>query len=43
MLGGVQAGFNWRMAPQWIFGIEADIQAIEKDVLAMLREVAGGA
>jgi outer membrane immunogenic protein len=27
VLGGVQAGFNWRVAPQWLFGIEADIQA----------------
>jgi len=30
VLGGVQAGFNWRMAPQWIFGIEADIQATDE-------------
>ncbi|HEV7636180.1 MAG TPA: outer membrane protein [Bradyrhizobium sp.] len=27
VLGGVQAGFNWRVAPQWLFGFEADIQA----------------
>jgi outer membrane immunogenic protein len=27
VLGGVQAGYNWRVAPQWLFGIEADIQA----------------
>ena len=30
MLGGVQAGFNWRAAPQWLFGIEADIQATDE-------------
>jgi outer membrane immunogenic protein len=27
VIGGVQAGYNWRMAPQWIWGFEADIQA----------------
>src|SRR5262245_3427278 len=27
VVGGFQAGFNWRVAPQWLFGIEADIQA----------------
>jgi outer membrane immunogenic protein len=26
ILGGVQAGYNWRVAPQWIWGIEGDIQ-----------------
>jgi outer membrane immunogenic protein len=26
ILGGVQAGYNWRLAPQWIWGIEGDIQ-----------------
>src|SRR5450631_478865 len=26
ILGGVQAGYNWRLAPQWILGIEGDIQ-----------------
>jgi outer membrane immunogenic protein len=30
LLGGVQAGFNWRVAPQWLFGIEADIQATDE-------------
>ena len=30
ILGGVQAGFNWRAAAQWIFGIEADIQATDE-------------
>ena len=24
--GGVQAGYNWQFAPQWLVGIEADIQ-----------------
>ena len=27
ILGGVQAGYNWRLAPQWLWGIEGDIQA----------------
>jgi len=27
ILGGAQAGYNWRLAPQWIWGIEGDIQA----------------
>jgi outer membrane immunogenic protein len=26
ILGGLQAGYNWRLAPQWILGIEGDIQ-----------------
>lgn len=26
ILGGVQAGYNMRLAPQWILGIEGDIQ-----------------
>jgi len=26
ILGGVQAGYNWRVSPQWLFGIEADVQ-----------------
>ncbi|MFI4960767.1 MAG: outer membrane protein [Hyphomicrobiales bacterium] len=26
ILGGVQAGYNWRVAPQWILGIEGDAQ-----------------
>jgi len=30
VLGGVQAGYNWRVAPQWLFGIEADIQATDE-------------
>ena len=24
--GGVQAGYNWQFAPQWLVGVEADIQ-----------------
>jgi len=24
--GGVQAGYNWQVAPQWLVGVEADIQ-----------------
>jgi outer membrane immunogenic protein len=27
VLGGVQAGYNWQVAPQWVAGVEADIQA----------------
>lgn len=31
-LGGLQAGYNWRLAPQWILGVEGDIQISgEKD------------
>jgi outer membrane immunogenic protein len=26
-IGGVQIGYNWRVAPHWLVGIEADIQA----------------
>lgn len=26
ILGGIQAGYNFRLAPQWIWGIEGDIQ-----------------
>jgi opacity protein-like surface antigen len=26
ILGGLQAGYNFRLAPQWIWGIEGDIQ-----------------
>ncbi len=26
ILGGVQAGYNFRLAPQWLLGIEGDIQ-----------------
>jgi outer membrane immunogenic protein len=26
VLGGLQAGYNWRLAPQWIWGIEGDVQ-----------------
>src|SRR5712691_12694805 len=25
-LGGVQAGYNWRVDPRWLVGVEADIQ-----------------
>jgi outer membrane immunogenic protein len=32
IIGGVQAGFNWRFNPNWLFGIEADYQwSGEKD------------
>lgn len=26
-LGGLQAGYNWQVAPTWVVGLEADIQA----------------
>jgi len=26
ILGGLQAGYNWRVSPQWLFGIEVDAQ-----------------
>jgi outer membrane immunogenic protein len=26
ILGGIQAGYNWRVSPQWLFGIEVDAQ-----------------
>ena len=27
VLGGAQVGYNWQAAPNWVFGIETDIQA----------------
>ncbi len=26
ILGGLQAGYNWRVSPQWLFGVEVDAQ-----------------
>ena len=26
--GGVQAGYNWQVAPNWVFGVEGDISAL---------------
>jgi outer membrane immunogenic protein len=26
VVGGLQAGYNWQYNPQWVFGLEADIQ-----------------
>jgi outer membrane immunogenic protein len=26
VIGGLQAGYNWQFNPQWVFGIEADVQ-----------------
>ena len=26
MVGGVQAGFNWQVAPNWVWGVEVDFQ-----------------
>jgi outer membrane immunogenic protein len=26
VMGGLQAGYNWQYNPQWVFGVEADIQ-----------------
>jgi outer membrane immunogenic protein len=28
-IGGVQAGFNWQMSPNWVFGVEADISGTD--------------
>ena len=25
-VGGVQAGYNWRLNPSWVFGVEGDVQ-----------------
>jgi outer membrane immunogenic protein len=30
-VGGVQAGYNWRLNPSWVFGVEGDIQATGAD------------
>ena len=30
ILGGIQAGYNMRLAPQWILGIEGDIQITDE-------------
>jgi outer membrane immunogenic protein len=27
VIGGLQAGYNWQLAPSWLAGVEADIQA----------------
>jgi outer membrane immunogenic protein len=29
--GGVQAGYNWQPSPNWVFGIEGDLQASAAD------------
>jgi outer membrane immunogenic protein len=30
VVGGVQIGYNWQLAPIWLFGIEADIQGSDQ-------------
>jgi outer membrane immunogenic protein len=30
ILGGVQAGYNFRLAPQWLWGVEGDIQITDE-------------
>ena len=30
-VGGVQGGYNWRLNPSWVFGVEGDIQATGAD------------
>jgi outer membrane immunogenic protein len=30
-VGGVQAGYNWRLNPSWVFGVEGDIQVTGAD------------
>ncbi|AND89976.1 MULTISPECIES: outer membrane protein [Bradyrhizobium] len=29
VIGGVQAGYNWQVAPQWLVGLEADFQGAD--------------
>jgi outer membrane immunogenic protein len=29
--GGVQAGYNWQVSPQWLFGVEADINSLRQN------------
>jgi outer membrane immunogenic protein len=29
VIGGVQIGYNWQVAPSWLFGLEADIQGAD--------------
>jgi outer membrane immunogenic protein len=28
IIGGIQAGYNWQLAPSFVFGLEADVQAV---------------
>ena len=30
-VGGVQGGYNWRLNPSWVFGVEGDIQVTGAD------------
>ncbi|MGL5165561.1 MAG: outer membrane protein [Afipia sp.] len=30
VIGGFQAGYNWQVAPTWVFGLEADIQGADQ-------------
>jgi len=37
-VGGGQIGFNWQAAPQWVFGLEADIQgSSEKETACVFQ------
>lgn len=38
-LGGGQVGFNWRMAPQWVVGVEADFQGAGQSMCPRWRGV----
>jgi outer membrane immunogenic protein len=29
--GGVQAGYNWQVSPQWLLGVEADINSLRQN------------
>lgn len=31
-LGGVQAGYNWQMSRNWVFGVEGDISATDMNI-----------
>ena len=30
MIGGGQIGYNWQTSPNWVFGIEADLQGSDE-------------
>ena len=38
MIGGIQAGFNWHWSPNWVFGLEADLQGSgQKDTVCIFN------
>lgn len=43
VIGGAQIGYNWQFAPNWVFGLEADIQGSgQKDGTSATLPTAGG-